>query len=44
MDQLLDPPEPVEITWDEDGIEVIWACDVDWIDSVRGRRAYMRGE
>ncbi len=33
---------PVEITWSAEGIEVIYACDTEWVDTRQSRRDYMR--
>jgi hypothetical protein len=35
---------PVEITWSADGVEVIYACEQNWVDTRQGRREYLRGE
>jgi len=35
--------QPAEITWDSDGIEVLYASDVEWWDEKLGRRVRIWG-
>jgi hypothetical protein len=35
-------PEPVEITWNADGIEVVHAVDAEWVETLASRREYER--
>jgi hypothetical protein len=37
-------PTPVEITWSESGIEVVYACDADWLNTRQSVREYLRKE
>lgn len=35
-------PEPVEITWSPEGIEVIYGCEPEWLNTRASIRDYQR--
>jgi hypothetical protein len=36
-------PEPVEVTWTDDWIEVVWATEAEWLETRQSRRDYEAG-
>lgn len=37
------PSDPVEITWDENGVTVVYACELDYVDTRADRKAFEAG-